>query len=145
MIFLAYNFLRYKFSTDENFKYRDWVISTINYHFPEEDYLLPYSQYSRINLVKKLKCEDSLIKGVFFKDLPIIMRYCKKLACFPTEDNYIGSGMFIEMNAGKKFNLPVYCYNKDIKNFSQSFELKSTKLYGDRQLGNLFYKKVIFN
>ena len=145
MIFLGYNFLKYKFLTEENIKYRDWTISILNLYFPGEDYILPYSQYSRLGLVKKLQCEDNLIKGVFFKDLPIIMKYCNKLVFFPTEDNHIGSGVFIEINTAKKFNIPIYCYNKDKNNLVQSFDLQSINFYGDIILGNVFYKKVIFD
>ena len=146
MIYLAYNLFRYKFDTKENKKYQDWTISLINKHFPNEDYVLPYSQNSRDELVKKLKCEDTLIQGTFYKDLIVILGFCKKLVFFPTDGNYIGCGIFLEITVAKKLNLPIYCYNQQTNDFSLSFEIINPPDFcGDSRLESVFHKKIILN
>jgi len=145
MIFLAYNYFKYRISSTENYNYRDWVISVTEKFFPGEEYILPYSQYSRKQLVEKLKCNDSLIKGFFNDDLPIIMKFCNKLLFFPTENNYIGSGMLHEIVYAKKENIPIFCYNKSTENITENFNLESTKFYEDIKMYNIFCRKVVFS
>jgi hypothetical protein len=144
MIFLAYHYYKYRFETKENIDYLSFIKNIININFPNEDYLLPYSNYNVSELVKKLKCESSDIKGTFTIDLPFMMSKCSKLVFFPSDNLYIGSGMRLEIACANNLNLPIFCYNKSINSFTQNFLLKKTdhNLYHDSN--NIFNRKVEF-
>jgi len=144
MIFLAYNFLNYKFLTEDNLNYRKFVLDAVQKYFPNEDYLLPYSQYSRADLVKKLDCADSLLTGRFNEDLPHMVSHCNKLVFFTLENYYIGTGVFFEIATAKKANKPCYGYNLETSQFSPSYEFQKTEFVSDEIFTNIFYKKVKF-
>jgi hypothetical protein len=144
MIFLAYNYSKYKLNTDENIKFKNFVLNKINENFPGEDYLLPYSQYNQIELSQKLKCEISQIHGNFFEDLPLMMSKCNKLVFFPTESLYIGSCVCIEIACAKRNNFPVYGYDKLKDVFTTNFKLENTEFSMDPKLSYIFNKKTIF-
>lgn len=144
MIFLAYNYLKYKFKTDSSINFKSFVLEKINEHFPNEDYLLPYSQYDQYELSAKLKCKISEIRGTFSEDLYFLMSKCNKLAFFPTDSLYIGSCVYLEISCAKAYNLPVYGYNKSKNEFTKNFELENTEFGLDQNLSYSFNKKVIF-
>lgn len=142
MIFLACHYYKYKISTDKNIKYKNFILNKINEHFPNEDYLLPYSQYSRLDLMKKLNCEESQIIGSFIEDLPIMISKCDKLVFFPSESLFIGAGMYLEISCAINQSLPIYCYNTLNDTFIQNFKLENSEFFEDPGLKNIFYKKV---
>lgn len=145
MIFIAYNLLKYNHNSKKNIEYKNFVLKKINENFPNEDYLLPYSQYSMQELVEKLKCNFSDLKGTFRKDLEFLMSKCNKLVFFPTESSFIGSGVYLEISCAKGRNLPIYGYNKLTNQFSHNFNFENPEFFQtDPVLNSIFYKKVIF-
>jgi hypothetical protein len=145
MIFIAYNLLKYKQHTIKNIEYKNFVIDKINLNFPNEEYLLPYSQYTRQELVNKLKCQSSDIKGTFRQDLIFLISKCNKLIFFPTDSCFIGSGVHLEISCARGNKLPVYGYNKSKDEFTQNFTLEKPDFFNlDPVLTSIFYKKVIF-
>jgi len=142
MIFLAYNYYKYKLNNTKNIEWKKFVIETINKHFPNEDYLLPYSHYSRLELEKILNDGNLKITGKFKNDLPLMMLKCNKLAFFPTESLFIGSGVFIEILEANRKKIPVYCYNKITNKFTTNFILKNSEFLYDLHLSQIFFKKV---
>lgn len=146
MIFIAYNLFKYRKDTEKNINFQKFVIEKINLNFPNEDYLLPYSQYSQKDLVDKLKCKKSDIKGTFRQDLEFLMSKCNKLVFFPTDSLFIGSGVHLEISCAKGNNIPIYCYNKLEDKFVENFTLEKPDFFNlDPYFSSIFYKKVIFN
>lgn len=144
MIFIAYNFFKYRSYTEKNLSYKKFVIENINIHFPNESYVLPYSQYTVSELANVINCKISDLKGNFTDDLEFIMSRCHKLLFFPTDNLFIGSGMYLEICCAKKYNLPIFCYNKLQNKFTIDFELKNSGFILDPVINNTFYKKVNF-
>lgn len=144
MIFIAYNLLKYKENKENNILYRDFVIKKVNDTFPGEEYLLPYSQYSRQQLIEKFNCNPEDITGFFRSDLLFVMSKCNKLVFFPTDTGNIGSGMNLEISCARGHNLPVYGYNKQTDNFSSNFNLEITDMATAHGISGVFYKKVTF-
>lgn len=145
MIFLAYNLFKYRVKTKKNISFKEFVLDKIDKGFPGEDYILPYSQYTRAQLAEKLNVSISEIKGTFRQDLDILMSKSNKLVFFPTDSFYIGSGMYIEIECAKRYNLPIYGYNIITDSFSQNFDLQTTEMtLFDEVMGSIFYKKVTF-
>ena len=142
MIFIACPYYKYKIYTDKNIEYKKFILEKINKYFPNEDYLLPYSQYSMVDLAKKLECNNSELTGNFLDDLPLMVSKCNKLAFFPSESLFIGAGMYLEISCAIGKNLPIYCYNKIDDTFTQNFKLKNSEFFDDAGLKNIFYKKV---
>lgn len=145
MIFIAYNLLKYKENIEKNIAFRDFVIDKVSSIFPGEDYLLPYSQYSRQQLIDKLHCNPEDITGFFRRDLLFVMSKCNKLVFFPTDASTIGSGMNLEIACAKGHGLPVYGFNKQTGTFSSNFTLEMTDMATAHGMSGVFYKKVIFN
>jgi hypothetical protein len=144
MIFIAYNFFKYRVNTKKNMEFKEFVIDKITKNFQNERYILPYSQYTRLELAKKLECEDFRISGSFLDDLEFIMSKCDKLVFFPTDSFFIGSGVYLEIACAKKFKIPIYGYNKDKNEFSQNFQIKTSEFVESYNLNNIFNKKIKF-
>ena len=144
MIFIAYNFFKYKVYTKKNIEFKKFVLTKIKQNFPNDDYLLPYSQYNKKELAEKLNCNTSSISGSFLDDLDFIMSKCNKLVFFPTNSSFIGSGVYLEIVTAKKNNIPIYGYdvNKDI--FNQDFVIEPSNFIESDTLINIFNKKIKF-
>lgn len=144
MVFIAYNFFRYKYHSEENINFRKLVVDTVKKKFPDQKYILPYSQYSRQGLMDLLECGEMEITGTFANDIEYIVSRCSNLVFFPTEDNNIGSGVFFEITFGKKNGIPCYCYNHKTADITLNYELIANDYLSDAGLNSIFYKKVVF-
>lgn len=134
MLYLAYNLFYYKKEETELFKKK--VKSIVQKHLDDKDIIYPYSKNTIKDLELKIK---SPLTGVFLKDIRIIIEKCDVLAILPTEENFIGFGIYCEYIIAKKNKLKIIAYNQKEKKFSSNFKILNFK---NKNL--CFNKKIIF-
>ena len=145
MIYIGYCLFLYKDNRGKYSSEQEEYLNIVKENFPGQEYLLPYSRQTRTEIAEKLKCDLKEISGEFMQDLKPIISRCKKMALFPTKDNYIGLGMYWEILMAQKYNLEIFIYNKEIKKFTSEFKINenNNNIYGDES--HIFYKKIQFN
>ena len=130
--YIAFNLFYYT-----NEKYKKNIKNLIDHNFKNDTIIYPYSLNLDKDLYDKLKIKKT---GVFLIDIKNIIPKCERLIIFPTEKNYIGSGIYIEYHIAKKCNLEFLCYNKKENKFYKNFKIIKAK-----NKNFCFNKKIKFN
>lgn len=146
MIYVAYNLIYYKYNNKDLNKKNKEVDKIIKNYFGLQKYILPYSLQTTAELAKKLKCNINELRGEFIPDIKTIVSKCNNLLIFPTENNYIGWGIYLEYMLAKKYNLNIYVYNEKKNLIVKKFKIKSPNIKYETKDGinTIFYKKIIF-
>lgn len=142
MIYIAYNLIFYKEKNDKNLQFKDKILKIVKDNFPEEEYILPYSQQTRTEIAQKLKCSLNEISGQFLEDLKPVISKCSKILVFPTDNKYIGLGIYWEIMLAKKYNLEIFIYDQSSGKFTNKYNLKNlnNNIYGKES--HIFYKEI---
>lgn len=144
MIYIAYNLLFYKEKNTKTLEFKNKVLALIESSFPKEEYILPYSQQNKNELVSKLKCSQDEITGQFLKDLKPIISKCSKVVVFPTNNRYIGLGIYWEIMLGIKYGLEIVIYNELNNSFTNKYKLKDVNNNITGKESHIFYKEIEF-
>lgn len=142
MIYIAYNLIFYKEKNNKNLEFKDKILKIVKDSFPDEEYILPYSQQTRNEIASKLKCPLDEVSGIFLNDLKPIISKCSKILVFPTENRYIGLGIYWEIMLAKKFKLDIFVYDQLNNKFTNKYEIKNinNNLHGKES--HIFYKEI---